>query len=184
MNRHDGTPSPQVADFHQQKFDFDVCIHTVAEHIIIHESNRLTDGYIDLESYQSMSKRYKKALHQAHESQRQSAESQGEKTTIVEHRFNLLENLGNIVHQGDTKSIQRAIRTIFPDGVSFDGNQCRTPRLDEVLRYSLLVDNDCEAVFAGKQGEILKKSLWVEPGRVELPSKQGHIEVSTCLSRD
>jgi len=67
------------------------------------------------------------------------------------------------VHQGDTKSIQRAIRTIFPDGVSFDGNQCRTPRLDEVLRYSLLVDNDCEAVFAGKQGKILKKSLWVDP---------------------
>lgn len=97
---------------------------------------------------------------------RQSAESQGDKTTIVEHRFNLLENLGNIVHQGDTKSIQRAIRTIFPDGVSFDGNQCRTPRLDEVLRYSLFVDNDFEAVFAGKQGEILKKSLWVEPGEV------------------
>ena len=144
----------------------------------------LADGNIDLESYQSMSKRYKKALHQAHESQRQSAESQGEKTTIVEHRFNLLENLGNIVHQGDTKSIQRAIRTIFPDGVSFDGNQCRTPRLDEVLRYSLLVDNDCEAVFAGKQGEILKKSLWVEPGGVEPPSKQGHTGVSTCLSRD
>ena len=109
---------------------------------------------------------------------------QGEKTTIIEHRFNLLENLGNIVHQGDTKNIQRAIRTIFPDGVSFDGNQCRTPRLDEVLRYSLLVDNDCEAVFAGKQGEILKKSLWVEPGGVEPPSKQGHTEVSTCLSRD
>ena len=117
----------------------------------------------------SFSRSLEKALHQAHESQRQSAESQGEKTTIVEHRFNLLENLGNIVHQGDTKSIQRAIRTIFPDGVSFDGNQCRTPRLDEVLRYSLLVDNDCEAVFAGKQGEILKKSLWVEPGALWHP---------------
>ena len=52
-------------------------------------------------------------------------------------------------------------------GCSFDGNQCRTPRLDEVLRYGLLVDNDCEAVFAGKQGEILKKSLWVEQRGVE-----------------
>ena len=40
-------------------------------------------------------------------------------------------------------------------------------RLDEVLRYCLLVDNDCEAVFAGKQGEILKKSLWVEQRGVE-----------------
>ena len=39
----------------------------------------------------------------------------------------------------------------------------RTPRLDEVLRCSLFVDNDFEAVFAGKQGEILKKSLWVDP---------------------
>ena len=27
-----------------------------------------------------------------------------------------------------------------------------------VLRYSLLVDHDCEAVFAEKQGEILKKT--------------------------
>ncbi len=36
-------------------------------------------------------------------------------------------------------------------------------RLEEALRYSLLVDNDFEAVFAGKQGEILKKSLWVDP---------------------
>ncbi|MGB1100396.1 MAG: hypothetical protein ACPGYS_05765 [Flavobacteriales bacterium] len=41
------------------------------------------------------------------------------------------------------------------------------PCLDEVLRYSLLVDNDCEAVLAGKQGEILKKSLWVEQTGVE-----------------
>ena len=126
----------------------------------------LADESIDLESYKAMSRRYKKALRQAHDAKRDSADSQRDKIAIVEHRFNLLENLGNIVHQGDAKSIQRAIRTIFPDGVSFDGNQCRTPRLDEVLRYSLLVDNDCEAVFAGKQGEILKKSLWVEPGGI------------------
>ena len=126
----------------------------------------LADESIDLESYKAMSRRYKKALRQAHDAKRDSADSQRDKIAIVEHRFNLLENLGNIVHQGDAKSIQRAIRTIFPDGVSFDGNQCRTPRLDEVLRYSLLVDNDCEAVFAGKQGEILKKSLWVEPGAI------------------
>ena len=28
---------------------------------------------------------------------------------------------------------------------------------------NVLVDIDCEAVFAGKQGEIIKKSLWVDP---------------------
>ena len=39
----------------------------------------------------------------------------------------------------------------------------RTAGLDEDLRHILLVDNDCEAVFGGKQGEILKKSLWVDP---------------------
>ena len=39
----------------------------------------------------------------------------------------------------------------------------RTAGPDEVLRHIVLVDNDCEAVFAGKQGEILKKSLWVDP---------------------
>ena len=37
------------------------------------------------------------------------------------------------------------------------------PRLDEVLRYSLLLDSDCEGVFAGEQGKLLKKSLWVDP---------------------
>ena len=40
-----------------------------------------------------------------------------------------------------------------------------TLHLEEAVRYSLLVDNDCKAVFAGKQGEILKESLWVDPAR-------------------
>ena len=83
----------------------------------------------------------------------QQDRSQGEKTTIVEHRFNLLESLESIVHQGVTKSIQRTIRTIFPDGVSFDENQYITPRLDGVLRYSNSVENDFEALFTGKQGK-------------------------------
>jgi hypothetical protein len=39
----------------------------------------------------------------------------------------------------------------------------RTAGLDEVLRHILLIENDFEAVFAGKQGEILKKSLWLDP---------------------
>ena len=43
----------------------------------------------------------------------------------------------------------------------------RTAGLNEFLRHILLVNNDCEAVFAGKQGEILKKSLWVEQRGVE-----------------
>ena len=42
-----------------------------------------------------------------------------------------------------------------------------TLHLEEAVRYSLLVDNDCKAVFAGKQGEILKESLWVEQRGVE-----------------
>ena len=32
--------------------------------------------------------------------------------------------------------------------------------------------------------ETVKPTLLVEPGGVEPPSKQGHTEVSTCLSRD
>ena len=59
--------------------------------------------------------------------------------------------------------IQLAIRTIFPDGFNFEGNQCRTRCIDEVLRYSLLLENGYVTVFAGKQAEILKKSLWLDP---------------------
>jgi len=36
-----------------------------------------------------------------------------------------------------------------------------------LLRYCSLVDNDGNGSFAGKQGEILKKSLWVEQRGVE-----------------
>ena len=39
----------------------------------------------------------------------------------------------------------------------------RTAGLDEVLRHILLIENDFEAVFAGKQVVILKQSLWVDP---------------------
>ena len=145
----------------------------------------LADESIDLESYKSMSKALQKGT-----STRPTTPNaippiaKGTKSQLSNTVSTSSDNLGNIVNQGDTKSIQLAIRAIFPEGVSFDGNQCRTPRLDEVLRYSLLLDSDCEEDLRWRTREIAQKSLWVEPGGVEPPSKQGHTEVSTCLSRD
>ena len=48
-----------------------------------------------------------------------------------------------------------------------------------MLRYSLLLDSDCEGVFAGEQGKLLKKSLWVDPAG-QKPNKI-HTEQSVKL---
>jgi len=64
------------------------------------------------------------------------------------------------------------IRAIFPESVVFDGIKCRTPRLNSVLELLLNVDRGFGENKKGRTLENLEFSPLVEPGRVELPSKQ------------
>ena len=83
--------------------------------------------------------------------------------------------------QSDTKDKQKLISSIFPEKISFDGDKCRTTRINDVLRCILQINNDIGNKKSGQFSEKLELSTLVESGRVELPSKQATKKLSTRL---
>ena len=49
---------------------------------------------------------------------------------------------------------QQLISSIFPEKFEFDGKKCRTTRINDVLRYILLINNDLKNK---KSGQLSKK---------------------------
>ena len=76
---------------------------------------------------------------------------------------------------------QEIISSIFPEKLQFDGIKCRTPRINDALRYILQIDKNLEEKNKGQFSKKLKLSHKVEPEGFEPSSKQGTRKLSTCL---
>ena len=63
---------------------------------------------------------------------------------------------------------QQLISSIFPEKFEFDGKKCRTTRINDVLRYMLLIDNDLQNKKSGQLSKKIELSTLVESGRVLL----------------
>jgi site-specific DNA recombinase len=79
---------------------------------------------------------------------------------------------------------QQLISSIFPEKFEFDGKKCRTTRINDVLRYMLLIDSDLQNKKSGQLSKKIELSTLVESERIELSSKQATKELSTRLSSD
>jgi len=93
----------------------------------------------------------------------------------------VLNNFDTLYNQSDIYGKQRLIGSIFPENIEFDGKKCRTTRINDVLRYILLIDKELDE---NKKGQISKKlslSRLVESPRIELGSKQANKMLSTRL---
>ena len=73
------------------------------------------------------------------------------------------------------------ISSIFPESLQFDGKKCRTPRINDVLRYILQIDKDLPKNKTGQISSNLSLSRLVESPRIELGSKQANKKLSTRL---
>ncbi len=79
---------------------------------------------------------------------------------------------------------QKLISSIFPENFYFDGEKCRTTRINDVLRCILQIDNDLNDKKSGQFSKKLELSTLVESPRIELGSKQAIKELSTRLFSD
>ena len=95
-----------------------------------------------------------------------------------------MSDLKNHYVQSDVTDKQKLISSIFPEKISFDGDKCRTTRINDVLRCILQIDSDLGNKKSGQISKKLELSTFVESPRIELGSKQAIKELSTRLFSD
>ena len=80
----------------------------------------------------------------------------------LEKGVGVLSNLGRMYAKADLTDKKRILSSIFPENLVFDGRKCRTPRINEVLRLILLIDNNKQKTKSGQISEFLDLSAHVE----------------------
>ena len=98
--------------------------------------------------------------------------------------FNELTIIKKLYDKSTVAQKQEIISSIFPDKLKFEGKKCRTPRINDTLRYILQIDKNLEEKNKGQFSKKLKLSHKVEPEGFEPSSKQGTTKISTCLFCD
>jgi len=73
------------------------------------------------------------------------------------------------------------ISSIFPEKIVFDGENYRTPKVNEAVRLIYMINSDLYSIKNRKGHKSAYLSGQVEPPRIELGSKQVIKELSTCL---
>ena len=107
--------------------------------------------------------------------------SDSEYKGLIENAFLHLENFKQTYTNSAIMQKKKLISSIFPEKIEFDGIKCRTPRINDLLRYILQIDKELPVNKKGQISKNLSLSPLVEPGRFELPSKQATIGLSSCL---
>ena len=133
------------------------------------------DGGLSKEDYNSMRNRYstEKALTEQKLNEIRNIKAGMKKS--LERGVGILSNIGRIYKNADLTDKRKIISSIFPENLVFDGEKCRTPRINEVLRLILLIDKENPQTKSGQISEFLDMSAQVENKGVEplTPCVQG-----------
>ena len=84
----------------------------------------------------------------------------------------MLKDLKEHYKQASVKQKQKLLSSIFPENLFFEGEECRTARINNVLRFILQIDSELDHKKREQFSTKLKLSSRVEPERIELSSKQ------------
>ena len=141
----------------------------------------LVDGTIDSEAY---SKTYSRYTTQKEDIVSELEGLKMSNTTFKKQfdvAFDALDNFKQTYTESRIEDKSILISSIFPESLQFDGKKCRTPRINDVLRYILQIDKDLPKNKTGQISSNLSLSRLVESPRIELGSKQANKKPSTRL---
>jgi len=100
---------------------------------------------------------------------------------LIDTTFHQLKDFQKTYKNSEIHHIKELISSIFPEYLEFDGEKCRTPRINDVLRFIFQIDNDLPKNKKGQISNKLSLSLLVETPRIELGSKQAAKKLSTYI---
>lgn len=142
----------------------------------------LVDGTVDAEDYKSMKARFNQELFEINQKMRNIKVSSTNFENFILSGIHLLKNLGKMHDLASVSLKQKILGSIFVDQIIFDGKICRTPEINSAFK---LILKHGGAFGTNKKGQPLnfsRLSSQVESEGFEPSSKQGSLELSTCLS--
>jgi site-specific DNA recombinase len=141
----------------------------------------LVDGKIDSNQYSETMSRYSNQKQSLVEEIERLKKVDSDYIKWLKNGVDALSNLKSHYLNSTIRDKQQLISSIFPEKFEFDGKKCRTTRINDVLRYMLLIDCDLKNKKSGQLSKKIELSTLVESERIELSSKQAIKKLSTRL---
>jgi len=154
---------------------------TTQEKRIEQLQDKLLDGIITSEDFSLMKTRYMQLKLEAEEELVSMTGDVTEKSILLKKALNAVSELGKSYSKADSDTKARLLSSIFPEMIEFDGNKCRTPKINEAVLLCLNADKGFRGNKSGKLHEKLEVSRLVEPEGFEPSSKPQTCGPSTCL---
>ncbi len=127
--------------------------------------NKIQDLYIDgslsSEDFGLMKQRYSGEKTAIEAQLKGLKDNKSNLNSNLENGVGVLANLDKMYIRADLQSKKQILGSIFPENLTFDGKKCRTPRINEVLRLILLIDNEKQNKKSGQISEFLEMSAQV-----------------------
>ena len=121
--------------------------------------DNLADGAISSEDYLNMKGRYAFELQKAKEELEHLESHDSDKEELIAKAISSLNTLGKRFSEADAKGKINLLGSIFPEMIEFDGNKCRTPRINEAARLCFNMD----AALRGKRKGTIHPELELSP---------------------
>ena len=102
--------------------------------------DKLVDGGIDSEDFMEMKTRYVEIRKQAEFQVEELEQDSSGKTELLRLAIGAIDQLGTRYKAGSPKHKIELLNSIFPEKIEFDGNKCRTQKLNEALALCLAID--------------------------------------------
>ena len=130
----------------------------------------LADGLLASEDYVSMKGRYSIERDRLHRELNQLEGRAGDKRDLLKKAMLTMNNLGGLYDKANATDKLRLLSSIFPEMIEFDGNTCRTPKINQGLALCLNVDGRLQGKEKGTLPEKLEVSLMVGNEGFEPPT--------------
>ncbi|MCF8278262.1 MAG: recombinase family protein [Flavobacteriales bacterium] len=129
--------------------------------------DNLADGVITSNDFTEMKNRFSELMRNALEELSSSQGDSAEKSALLKKAVSVISGLGDFYGNADSLAKVKLLGSIFPEMIEFDGNKCRTTKINEALALCLSIDAGFSETKNRTLPEKLEVSGWVEPTGVE-----------------
>jgi site-specific DNA recombinase len=127
----------------------------------------LADGKISIAEYQNLKAKYTQVKELLVQELNTIQNTEFNLLSKLEKSIKLITNLEQIYHESDLATKTKLLGSIFPEKIVFDGAKCRTKRINELLKQTLMIDRGLHKIKSGQIFQHLDLSTLVARRGVE-----------------